>query len=276
MRKLFLQIVLSLVVGNAIAGVETAIDAINAGDYEKALKELRPDVQRGDPAAQFELGRLFDFGNGVAQNANEAVRLYKLAAAQGNVSAKINLADVYTKGRGVTQSDAEATRWFQLAAKEGSEIGAMMTGFAYQEGKGVAVDLAHARKWFEIAATKGSAISAASLGSLLEDGEGGPKNLAGAVRWYRFAVAKDNRMGATLLGVLYSDGNGVRKSPIIAYALISQVTEKSVSINLMLSMIQAEMSRDDLSQARALALRMGKAGHMLEELDAAEAALKRR
>ena len=46
---------------------------------------------QGNAGAQSCLGRLFEYGHGVAQDSAEAIRLYRLAAAQGNASATATL-----------------------------------------------------------------------------------------------------------------------------------------------------------------------------------------
>ena len=62
---------------------------------------------------------MFDNGEGIAQDQAEAVRLYRLAAAQGDADAHFYLGYMYENGRGVAQDRAEATRWYRLAAAQG-------------------------------------------------------------------------------------------------------------------------------------------------------------
>jgi TPR repeat protein len=52
----------------------------------------------------------------VPQDFQEAVKWYRLAAAQGNEFAQFNLGVMYTKGRGVRQDFVRAYMWFNLAA----------------------------------------------------------------------------------------------------------------------------------------------------------------
>ena len=58
-------------------------------------------------------------GKGVAQNYTEAVRWYKLAAAQGLPKAQYNLAMMYGKGEGVVQDYLHAHMWMNLAGVSG-------------------------------------------------------------------------------------------------------------------------------------------------------------
>ena len=55
----------------------------------------------------------------VDQDYAEAVRLYRLAAAQEDAFAQYSLGLVFEKGEGVAQDTEEALRWFRLAAAQG-------------------------------------------------------------------------------------------------------------------------------------------------------------
>ena len=85
--------------------------------------------------AQINLGMMFESGQGVLQNFDEAIKWYQLAASQGLIKAqeKLNLlvskaaaAQVnfglgvaFENGQGVPQDIMEAIRWYQLSADQG-------------------------------------------------------------------------------------------------------------------------------------------------------------
>jgi len=77
-------------------------------------------AEAGDAEAQVNLGRRCETGEGVPQDAAEAVRLYRLASDQGLAGAQYNLGARYANGRGVPQDDVEAHMWTNLAAAESS------------------------------------------------------------------------------------------------------------------------------------------------------------
>ena len=52
----------------------------------------------------------------MAQDAVEAVRYYRLAAAQGSAVAQFNLGVCFERGEGVAQDAVEAVRYYRLAA----------------------------------------------------------------------------------------------------------------------------------------------------------------
>ncbi len=69
---------------------------------------LRKLCTKGNSKAQCNLGVMFQEGLGVAKDAAEAVRLYRLAAAQGHARAQYGLGFMFEFGRGVGKKRAEA------------------------------------------------------------------------------------------------------------------------------------------------------------------------
>jgi TPR repeat protein len=66
-------------------------------------------------------GGIYANGDGVTQDAAEAVRWFRLAADQGDASAQHYLGVSYQNGDGAPQDSAEAARWIRLAADQGNE-----------------------------------------------------------------------------------------------------------------------------------------------------------
>ncbi|KAJ1460631.1 hypothetical protein M885DRAFT_11192 [Pelagophyceae sp. CCMP2097] len=85
-------------------------------DYETTALWYRRAAEQGYPAAQYNLGLLFNKGLGVAQSYAEAVKWCRLAAAQGEADALFNLGVSHVKGRGVSQ-DFDAALLQARAAK---------------------------------------------------------------------------------------------------------------------------------------------------------------
>ena len=71
-------------------------------------QEWKPLADQGDADAQYNLGLMYDYGYGVAEDDAEAARWYRLAADQGHAIAQYNLGLMYASGRGVVEDDAEA------------------------------------------------------------------------------------------------------------------------------------------------------------------------
>ena len=100
---------------------------------------------------------MYGTGRGVLQDHAEAVKWWKLAAAQGDASAQYNLGVRYDDGRGVVQDYAEAVKWYRLAAAQGYALAQYNLGLMYGTGRGVPMDYVRAHMWFNLAAVKGDA-----------------------------------------------------------------------------------------------------------------------
>ena len=91
----------------------------NVNKDAEAVRLYRLAAAQGHARAQSNLGVMFEDGRGVAKDDAEAVRLYRFAAAQGNAVAQYNLGTMFERGQGVAQDDAEAVRLYRLAAAQG-------------------------------------------------------------------------------------------------------------------------------------------------------------
>ena len=137
---LALGLCFSVLSGEAVAGLEEGFAAYQQGDYATALREFRPLAVQGDAVAQFAqfvLGVMYDNGQGVAQDYQEAAKWYRLAAAQGNAFAQSNLGMMYDRGQGVAQDYQDALKWYRLAAMQGNAFAQSNLGVMYEYGRGV-------------------------------------------------------------------------------------------------------------------------------------------
>ena len=83
------------------------------------LDALRVSAEEGYAEAQFNLGEMYDSGDGVTQNYAEAMKWFRLAADQGYAEAQNNVGTMYGNGRGVQQNYTEAYTWLSIAAAGG-------------------------------------------------------------------------------------------------------------------------------------------------------------
>jgi len=112
-------VVLCLLIGSCIED-RRADKAYQRGEYSKTVKELRYLAEHGDVRAQYDLGVLYDTGQGVPQDNQEAMNWYHRAAEQGEARAQYNLGLLYANGQGIPQDYAEAYYWITLAAAQGN------------------------------------------------------------------------------------------------------------------------------------------------------------
>jgi len=89
------------------------------GDHTGALLKWRDAAGKGNANAMFNIGVLYDQGQGVKQDYAEAMRWWRKAADKGVADAMSNIGVLYEQGQGVEQDYAEAMRWYRKAADKG-------------------------------------------------------------------------------------------------------------------------------------------------------------
>lgn len=103
----------------ALSGVPQAwAQTAQPGD-DAALRTTRSLAGRGDPDAQFDLGRRYADGLGVESDDIEAARWFRAAADRGLADTRTNLGIMYATGRGVPRDLGAALAHFRTAAAEG-------------------------------------------------------------------------------------------------------------------------------------------------------------
>jgi TPR repeat protein len=154
-RITLILIALLLAAPVSAADFKKGLSAYKSGDYATALREWTPLAKQGDAVARYNLGLMYDKGQGVPQNYKTAVKWYRLAAEQGCVDAQYNLGNRYAKGQGVLQDYKTAVKWYRLAAKQGNTSAQSNLGTMYDKGQGVLQDYVRAHMWFNIASISG-------------------------------------------------------------------------------------------------------------------------
>ena len=107
MKRLAAIICLTTAVLLGSVGVSESADyqkgftAYKSGDYATALREWTPLAKEGNADAQFNLGLMYDEGQGVPEDNMKAVHWYRFAAWQGHACAQGNLGAMYALGAGV-------------------------------------------------------------------------------------------------------------------------------------------------------------------------------
>jgi len=76
-------------------------------------------AEQGYAPAQFHVGFMYEYGEGVPRDDKQAAFWYRKAAEQGDVDAQFVLGTKYHSGQGVTQDIVLAYTLFRLAAASG-------------------------------------------------------------------------------------------------------------------------------------------------------------
>jgi localization factor PodJL len=152
--------------GDPVAQYELALVRLSSGMPDEGVLLLRRAANQGLAMAQYRLGKLFERGEGVPPDLNQARQWTERAAAAGNRKAMHDLGVFYARGEGVELDEATAFRWFRQAAEMGVADSQYNLGVLYQQGRGVAANPAEALYWFTVAAKAGDADARAKVSSL--------------------------------------------------------------------------------------------------------------
>ncbi|MBT4556280.1 MAG: sel1 repeat family protein, partial [Nitrospina sp.] len=164
-------------------------------DYEAAQKLWLPLASQGNSRAQFYLGRMYDKGQGIPQDYNEAVKWYQLAADRG----KTNVYRIAKKG--VTP----ALNILTDDAKQGIAEAQVALGVMHEYGYSFPQDNNEALKWFQLAANQGYNQGKENIYRIAKKGVAAALNI----------LTDDAKKGALeaqlTLGSMYVNGKGVAK-----------------------------------------------------------------
>ena len=158
-----------------------------------------------DSYTLYNLGVLYDSGEGVARNPQRAAQYYTAAARLNDNDARYNLAHLYHYGDGVPRSDIIAHYWLtKAAAHERDAMTAL--GMLYQKSGTDDGTQMRASYWLEQAAMRGDAQAQYELFWRSRYGYGIEKNQETANRWLQQAAENGNVEAQYRLGVCYYNG----------------------------------------------------------------------
>ncbi len=223
-----------------MADFDDAYYAYEKGDYETALLKLRPLIKQEHVGAHFLLGSMYHVGEGVSQNFQKAVKLYKIAAEKGNNAAQFFLGNMYSLGLGIQQDYVLAYTWYSISLSNGleeaeaklNEITPEMTSDQIAEAKVSAesmqpaedvvfLDREEAIGHLHTAANQGNATAQTTLGIMYERGQNFSQDYNEAVKWYRLAAGQNHADAQYNLGVMYANGFGVPRDYVRAHVWVS-------------------------------------------------------
>ena len=128
---------------------------IVAEKYQQAFPACKRAAEQGHAEAQYNLGVMYQNGEGVQEDKREAVKWYRKSAEQGFANAQYNLGWMYSKGEGVEEDKREAVKWYRKSAEQGIAEAQNNLGVMYQNGEGVIQDWQEVYIWFSLAAVNG-------------------------------------------------------------------------------------------------------------------------
>jgi TPR repeat protein len=114
--------------------------------------ETKQLAMEGVADAQYNLGKMYEIGQGVEADMEEAVKWYLKAAGQGHAQAEIRVGLMHMHGVGLEKDAAKAAEYLSKAAEKGYAEAQFNLGLLYMKGEGVVQDMTQAKELFRKAA----------------------------------------------------------------------------------------------------------------------------
>ena len=111
-----------------------AIIPVDAAQEAKLISDLEGQALLGNTDAQFDLAQRYEQGVGVAQNTPQAIKYYRLAAAQQDLRAEYNLAILYLDGRDPNTSHQKGIDLLEDTAFKGNAFAQYALARIYEQG----------------------------------------------------------------------------------------------------------------------------------------------
>ena len=203
-------------------------DAAEAADWYKKA------VEKGNSDAMNNLAYMYERGDGISQNYENAMKLYNQAADAGNNTAMFNLGYCYEKGACGQSVDLEkALAWYETAAANNAEdveesIQQVLEKIYDTAGK--ESDEEKAVKYYKLVAGDENASeelcrkSCHRLGRIMSKNDIESDD-SEAADWYRKASEKGDDLARVFLAGMYSEGQGVSRDYEKAMELYKQSAE---------------------------------------------------
>ncbi|NOZ10019.1 MAG: sel1 repeat family protein [Gammaproteobacteria bacterium] len=160
------------------------------GYFTEAAQQWSKLAVQGYAPAQFRLGLMYDYGQGVGRSHHVAVYWYRQASYQGHVHAMYVLGVAYAHGIGVAVNIRRALVWWRLAGLKGNADAQYNLGLLYSQGQGVDQDLSQAAVWWHKAAEQGDPVAQFNLGVMFSNGMGVSQDYNMAEMWLRRSAAQ--------------------------------------------------------------------------------------
>jgi TPR repeat protein len=97
-------------------GTDVAWAAYLEGDFPRAVPVFQRLAEIGHPVAQWLMGNIYFFGQGVPKDYAKSKAMFEAAATQGYFAAFAPTAQMYLQGLGTPAEPAKAYYWYNIAA----------------------------------------------------------------------------------------------------------------------------------------------------------------
>lgn len=169
-------------------------------DYQNALENY--SIAASNPAAQYNIGLIYEYGKGMPVDKKSAELWYKKAASLGLSEAMAQLAHLDFQANKVQ----EAVQEYTAAAKLNEPTALYQLGLLSETGVGLTRDPNQAVNYYQKAASLGNEKASFALARMLQYGLGVPKDMNKAIAIYQELANNHNAHAQYQLAMIYISG----------------------------------------------------------------------
>lgn len=217
----------AITASNSTCAQEQRRVSVSSQEY---ISTLEKSANQGNVDDQFNLGVMYERGQGVLKDYKKAVDWYAKAAAQGNAMAQCNLGLIYVNGKAGAPDYVKGFEWLRKAAEQGAAIAQENLGVMYARGDGRPKDCGKALEWYSKAADQGNAEAQNNIGLMYAHGNAAvEKDEKKAFEWYSRAAKQGSALAQHNLGFMYEKGLGVCQDYSKAIECYERAAEQGVA-----------------------------------------------
>ena len=150
-------------------------------------------AKQNDAKACYNLGLMYQDGDGVTQNLDEAVKWYTKSASLGYKEAQYLLASMVFRREIQSISYERAAQYYQQAAELGHVKSQLNLGMLYYRGDVIAQDLVASLKWLNLAASNNNSEAQGYIANMYLQGVGVQEDTVKAAMWLIIATQNEDK-----------------------------------------------------------------------------------
>lgn len=178
--------------------------------YRQAIELVKSPYVKG--MAFNNLGLMYQAGDGVDLNIEEAISLFEQGVDCDNALSAYNLGMIYFNGNGVKQNYDLAFKYFKFGADKNQPLALNMLGYIYEKGLVKNVAYKKAMECYKRAYENGLKLGAYNYARFFENGIAVEQNFDVAFKYYYASWDSTNPMSLNKIRICYCNGFGVEKS----------------------------------------------------------------
>jgi TPR repeat protein len=173
--------------------LEEAKQKLAEKDYAAAHAIYLSLANQNDAKACYNLGLMYQDGDGVTKSMDEAVKWYTKSADLGYKEAQYTLASLVFQRQIQSISYPQAVTYYEQAAKQGHVKSQLNLGMLYLRGDVIAQDMPNAVQWLSQAASNHNSEAQGYLADLYQQGAGVEQNTVKAAMWLLLSMENEDK-----------------------------------------------------------------------------------